>query len=309
MDEIYETEVWKKLEKHALFKSKFDEIMAKCAYFVNKKDINVEIAGNKLVISYHSDVRNRELNCQFVRDTKYELYIDQNNGLIVNEYSGSLRSNYGYDFDNTVGGVLDTHYSYEGYDEDGIELLYQAYRDSIDVNKEKFDSYKNGFLNAVLDDYNPNLDSPNNNMYLCALSIGNDAMYTRQKRTKNNLGIVVNSACRFDKLGKVIEPKEEYYFNTFITGNKALNPFKISFTRNYPFATVDDKKAMHFNELYTNSGLTSLNYREVADERFLKELVEERELNGKHVSKDVIDKYDVIIDRLKTKNNMKERTR
>ena len=34
----------------------------------------------------------------------------------------------------------------------------------------------------------------------------------------------------------------KYYFNTFITGNKTLNPFKISFTRNYPFATVDDKK-------------------------------------------------------------------
>lgn len=310
MEEIYESEVWKNLEKNELFRNKFEETLSKCMFYTDSNSINMKIVDRKLVLSYHSRVINRDNNCQLVRDTKYEFFLDKEDNLIVNEMSGIMRSDYGYDFDNAKGGILDTSYVCDVYDKDGVELSYQSYSDTYDINESQFRAYKNGFLPVIESAYNPNLVSLVNSSSASvrASIMGGSAKLIRQVRSKDNLGIVVNTSCEYDKKGMVVNPKEEFYFNTFLSKRPTLNPSRISFTRNFPFATVDENKVMHFNEIYMNSGLTPKNYVEVANDRFLKELIEERELNGRHAPKDVIEKYDLMIKKLEEKNVLK-RTR
>lgn len=306
MEELYETEVWKNLEKNAKFGSVIEDIDAKCLYYADKDHINKVIKDDKLIITYRSKLMNRDLNCQYIRYTKYEVFLDEDSNLIVNEMNGTLRSNYGYDFENTSGGVLDTNYSCEVYDEDGIELAYQAYSDSYDINKPQFSAYKNGLLKVIESAYNPDLASYANSTgsFLCASVLGNSPRFVRQIRSKDNLGIVVNVSCQFDKEGKVVNPKEEYYFNTFLSSKTMVDPEKISFTRSFPFATVDKDNVMHFNKVYTNSGLTQKNYKDVGKARFLRELIEGKEHINKHVPKDVIKKYDLMIQKLDSKNDL-----
>ena len=66
---------------------------------------------------------------------------------------------------------------------------------------------------------------------------------------------------------------------------------------------------MHFNNLYAKSGLNYNNYQKVAKERFLKELLNEKEENEKHVSREIIDKYDLMIEKIVGMPKEQERTR
>ena len=310
MEEVYETEVWKNLEKNKLFKNIFEDTLNKCLFYTDRDSINIRVVNKKLVLSYHSRVINRDNNCQLVRDTKYEFFQDKENNLIVNEMSGIMRSKFGYDFDNTKGGVLDTSYICDVYDQDGVELSYQSYSDSYNINESQFKAYRNGFLPAIESAYNPNLVSLVNSFKtnVRANIMGDSARLVRYVRSKDNLGIVVSSSLEYDKTGNVINSNEEFYFNTFFSKKPALNPSRISFTRHFPFATVDENNVMHFSEIYMNSGLTQKNYIDVANDRFLKELIEEKELNGKHAPKDVIERYDLMIKKLEGTNDLK-RTR
>ena len=310
MEDIYETELWKKLEKNALFKTKLDDILKKCSFYADNNNINVFIKDDKLIITYHSRVINRDIDCQYVRDTKYEIFLDKDNNLVINEMTGTLRSNYGYDFENTTGGVLVTDYFCEVFDEDGVELGYQGYSDLYDINDNQFKNYKNGFLSAIESVYNPNLVLMRNtgSKMVQASVHGELGRYVRQIRSRDNLGIVISSSCEFDNNGNALSPKEEYYFNTFLSKQPSLNPTRISFTKEHPFAIVDENKKMRFNKMYTKAGLTPKNYKEVANTRFLKELVEEKEQNGKHIPKDVSEKYDLMIGKLELISELK-RTR
>lgn len=304
MEEIYETETWKNLNKNVLFKSKYEEIIKRCMYYAEKDNISVVVKDNKLVITYYSRLMNRETDCQFVRNAKYEFFLNHDNNLIVNEMVGSLRSDFGYDFVNSNGGELSTYYSCEVYDEDGIELAYQGYSDSYDVNAPQFDAYKNGFLPAIESAYNPNLVSFANatGPFLHANIPGDSGRFVRQIRSKNDLGVVVNMSCEFDRKGQVINPKEEYYFNTFITHQATLNPGRISITRHFPFATVGEDHVMHFSNLY--QGLTVDNYKEKANMKFLDELVKEKDENGRHIPREISDTYDLMIEKLENQKTM-----
>lgn len=304
MEEIYETEVWKNLDKNVLFRSKFEEILKKCMYYAEKNNVGISIKGNKLIITYYSRLMNRETDCQFIRNAKYEFSLDFDNNLIINEMIGSLRSNFGYDFVSSNGGELSTFYSCEVYDEDGIELSYQGYSDTYDINEPQFNAYKNGFLPAIETAYNPNLASFANvtGVYLHANIIGESGKFTRQIRSKNDLGVVINTSCQFDRTGKVINPKEEYYFNTFMSHQSLLNPGRISIARNFPFATLGDDHVMHFSKIY--SDLTMDNYKEKANAKFLNELLKEKDENGRHIPKEISDTYDLIIEKLENQETM-----
>ena len=310
MEEIYDTEIWKNLEKNTFFSSKYNEIMKQCLFYADDRETKIYVSDNKLIITYRSKVINREDNCQFIKESKHEFFIDKNDNLIVNELSGRLRSNYGYDLINSDGGVLDTYYSCQAYDTDGIELAYQSYSDTYNVNKTDFEVYLKGFLPVIEGTCNPNLVTYANTtgLYLHPVIIGNNSRFVRQIRSKDDLGIVVSSKCSFDENGKVDNSKEEYYFNTFISNDSTSYPERISFTRDYPFATLDENHVMQFSDLYTNVGLTSNNYQDVANERFLKELLSEKEEKGRHAPKEIIDKYDMMIKKLEKRNNVLKRT-
>ena len=302
MKEIYNTDIWKELEKNDCFSSKYNEIIRQFMFYNDEDKLNLFIDDNKLIITFRSKVFNRDNNCQYIRETKYEMFLDKNSNLVINELTGVLRSKYGYDINNSTGGVLDTHYSCEVYDPNGVELAFQAYSDTYEVNEKDFGIYKIGFLPVVLGSANPNLVLFSNSLgtFLHPSIIGDNPRYIRKIRSKNDLGIVISSKCIFDKLGNILDSKEEYYFNTFISNQSLIHPERISYISEYPFATVDENNAMQFSELYTNSGLTENNYKEVANERFLKELQTEKELN---TSEEILNKYDIMIKMLENRNN------
>ena len=97
MEDIYDNEVWKNLEKNPLFIKKYNKIIKDCSFYINEEDINTTIADNKLIISYISNIRDRDLNCQFRKISSYKMFTDQDNNLVIDEECGILRSNYGYE--------------------------------------------------------------------------------------------------------------------------------------------------------------------------------------------------------------------
>ena len=311
MKELQETGFWKKLDKNKLFSAKVDDILRRSSYYAKKENTGIRVMGNSLIISYRSDLIERDNNCQFIDETMYEIFLDDEENLVINKTSGVLRSNYGYNFNDTEGGILDTYYSCEVYDMDGIELSFQSYSDTYNLDKRMFDGMKDGYMGALKNVYNPNLVSFANKTgaLLHAKSIGESPRFTRQIRSKKDLGIVIASTCQFEKDGKVINPREEYYFNTFLSQQSTLNPTRMSVSRGFPFATIDANKVMKFSEIYINAGLTPKNYKDVANARFLSELEEEKTKNGKHVPKDVVEKYDLMIEKLKSNYKKDVRTR
>ena len=315
MEEIYNTELWSKLSKNAAFSSKYEEIFNRCTnrnnFYSSEHSVNILIRDNKLIMSYKTPVIDRELNCQQMSDTQYEFSLDDDNNLIINELSGTLRSNYGSSFNQSDGGVLDTHYSCEVYDKDGIELAYQSYSDTLIINRNTYDMYKGGIMGVLSYAYNPKLINYANSIgvYPHADIIGENPRFVRRIRSENDLGIVISTSCQFEKNGAVANPKEAYFFNTFLSHQASVHPEQISIIREYPFATVDTENKMHFNEIYINTGLTSKNYHQVAKERFLKELKEEKEQNGRHAPSTVMDKYDLMINKLEGLDKTDTRTR
>ena len=300
IEELYETDLWQRLTKNTIFFDKFNEVINRCNYYAREADIKLNINDNKIIVSYNIPIRERELNCQTNSEVYFEFFLDEEDNLIINEKSGTMRSNYGYDFANSEGGVLDTHYSCSAFDPEGIELAYQGYNDTIKLDKDSFDTFKEGYFSAINDAFNPNLDRYANKVgvYPKANVIGSNSRFIRQIRSKDNLGIVICSNCQFDNTGKVINSKEEYFFNTFLSQQSAMRPEMISHVREYPFAYIDDEFKMRFTNTYRESGLNRDNYEEVAKERFLRELLEDQQTLGRHAPKEVQDKYNLMINRL-----------
>ena len=319
IEELYETELWNKLNKNNAFYSKFNEVIKRCRYYVREEDVKLNIKDEKLVVSYKQPLRERENNCQCTSEVYFEFFLDDDN-LIINKISGEMRSNLGYDFSNSSGGVLDTSYSCEVYDPDGIELAYQGYMDSINLESDTFNVFKEGFSGALNSAFNPNLDQFANvtGVYPKSTVLGTNPWFVREIRSKDNLGIVEFSKCQFDETGKVINQQEKYFINTFYAEQSAMHPETICYMRDYPLAIIDENHQLHFNEIYKNISvgededhglrLTSENYKEVVKYRFLKELQDEKERIGRHAPKDVIDKYDLMIERLEQSMKKEERT-
>ena len=309
MEEVYNSEIWKQLSKNNKFNGKFDEIFKKCRFYAGNNDVNIKIQNNRLILSYKTPIEERELNCEKITQAQYEIFIDNKNNLVINEKSGTMRSNYGYNFEISDGGVIDIHYSCEVYDQFGIELAYQGFNDSYTLTKETFDKFKIDFLSFLdeifKNDLNESFDCeeyPKPNIF------GENPSFSRQVRRKDNLGIVIRSNCHYDQNGIIKDSKEEYFFNTFLSKKTTVRPEMISVIREYPFAIVDQDHNIHFNQIYTKTGITSKNYQEVARERFLKELIFEKERNSKYASQDVLDKYDLMIEKLKKTTGI-QRTR
>ena len=208
MREIYETELWKNLAKNEVFLVKFDAVIKSCSYY-KKGNVQVRIDGNKLVIDFRSGIMNHENDCQYRDESKYEFFLDDNGNLIVNEMSGTLRTDYGSDFSNAKKGILNTTYTCMAYDESGIELSEQLYMDSYHITNSqghpKLSIYSNGFMATVEKYYNPNLElhATEVGSFIHPKIIGNDAKFSRVSRSKDNLGLVTKSSCEFRIVGLI----------------------------------------------------------------------------------------------------------
>lgn len=296
LEDLYKTQLWQDLNRNLAFENKFHEVLKKAKWYANEKDIVFSVKDDVLIVRYQSRIQNRDLDCQIMSDAVYEFSFDKENKLLVNEKYGTLRSNYGHDIFESDGGVLDTTYTCNVYDPDGIELSYQRYSDTYILNKEQFNVYKEGFFSALDNAYNPNL------VYYVNLSvipkpgiIGENGKYYRDYRSINDLGIVDRISCLCGKDGMLSDLKHELYFNSFLSQQSAYQPELIHVISGYPFASIDDKNKMHFNPIFAKLGLGNDNYKIEARKRFLAELKEER---LRLEQRDIDAKYDLMIGRL-----------
>ena len=271
IDEIKQSAIWQKLRVNPKFEEEFEKCIRNCLYNVSDADLVFDISDDKLIVYYNSRIKNRDLDCQFKIFDKTEFYLDEE-GLIVNKLNGRLESNYGYDFVSTDGGVVNTNYMCQLFDNDGIELDYQGYSDKYHLTNEEFKVFQNDIKSVIEEAYNPNLASYANvtNVYPRSSIIGRNANYIRQIRSKDNLGIVEVSKCSLTPDARIKNRKEEYYFNTFFNSISKRSPELIHIINGYPFAVVDDNNKMNINHEYIKLGLTDNNYSDVARDRFLK---------------------------------------
>lgn len=308
IDEVKDTITWQNLMAHPKFLEKFNEVIKRCSFYMNINDLIINVSDKKMIISYHSNVRNRDLDCQFKLFNRVELSIDEDNNLIINELSGSLESNYGYSFNDTNGGKLNTHYSCYVYDNLGIELSYQSYGDRYNIDKDTFNAYKEDFSSVIKEAYNPHLESFKNKtgVYCHPNILGYDGRFLKQIRSHDNLGIVEVSKCSFNKQG-INNAKEEYYFNTFFGSVASLTPELIHTISGFPFATIDENNHLRVGEDYIKLGVTDKNFKEVARERFLKELKEQKEKYEEDTM--ILDKYNLMIEKVSQGLDISSKTR
>lgn len=306
-EDIMQSDIWEKLSKNPKFEWELEKCLKNYSYNSNITDLVFETTDDKLVIICNTRIVNRDLDCQYKLYEKSEIYLDEDNNLIVNSQSGRLESKYGYNFDNTNGGVINTQYSCEVFDADGVELSYQGYSDKYHLDNNEFNAFKKDFPTFVVGAYNPQLSSYANvtGVYPHASVIGRNARYIRKIRSNNNLGIIEVTRCSYSNDARVLDAREEYYFNTFFTSTSKKNPEVIHIMNGFPFAIITPGKQMMFDNDYIKSGLTGENYKEVARTRFLKELQEEK---GNIIDDQItLDKYDLMIGRLENEIANKKR--
>ena len=307
IDEIRDTITWKYLMNHPKFLEVFNEVIKRCSFYMNINDLIINVSDKKMIISYNSNVRERELDCQYKLYNRVELSMDDENNLIINELSGSLESNYGYSFKDTSGGRLNTHYSCQVYDRDGIEVSYQSYGDRYNLDSNAFNIYKEDFSSVIKESYNPKLiDFANKTGVYCHPNIiGRDGRFLRQIRSHDNLGIVEVSKCSFNN-NSVVNPKEEYYFNTFFGSNSSRTPEMMHLITGFPFATIEKDNSLKFKDDYIKLGINPKNFRLVAKERFLKELKEQKDRYQK--DSQILDKYELMIKKIENELDIGSKT-
>ena len=295
-DKIKNTVTWKNLCVNPKFEEEFNKVIKDLTFYTSVNDINFAISNQKIIVEAKSRIIKRDLDCEYKAYSKIEFSLDVDNSLIINKKSGDLQSNYGYTFKNTIGGRLNTNYSCQIFNDDGIELLYQSYGDGYDLDEKEFKTYQDDFSKVISSTYNPRfLESFDNTELNHPSIVGKYGNLLRKMRSNDNLGIVEVSKILFDKDTSISSKKEELYFNTFYSSN-GISPESISFINGFPFATLDKDNVMHFSKDYIELGLTYDNYQLIARERFLKELAEQK---GKHKdNQNILNKYDLMIKKL-----------
>ena len=296
INEVYESELWEKLLNNRAFSSKFFEAVKVAQYYVGEDGIGFEIKDDTLIVSYCSPVLEREYNCQCTNARKYEMSIDKDGNLVVNEIFGTIHSNYGYNFLETEGGILETQYSCGLYDPDGVQLSYLGYTDTYTLEAYKFKKCKKEFPGNLEIDYTPSLVYYNDYTEYVPRpgERGSLSKYIRRTRLKDELAIVDNIECTYNDDGTAVA-KHELYLNTFLNHKDTLQPESINIVEGDPFAVVDNYGNIHINTRYLAQGYTIENYKEKAKEKFLNELKSDKE----HLlMEDVEAKYDLMISRL-----------
>ena len=305
IEKIKKTDIWNRLLSNPKFELEFEKFINNASYVVDNDDLVFDLRNNKLIIYYTSGIKERDLDCQFKSFEQTEFSLDEDNNLTINSLNGKLESNYGYDFNNTLGGVINTHYSNVVYDNDGVELNYQSYSDKYHLDDNQFNTFKNDLRGVILSAYNPNLASltktnPHPNV------VGKYGRYIRQSRSKDNLGIVKVTKYMMSSNANIKNLEEELYFNTFYGNNSANTPELIHIMNGFPFANFDNETFVIKND-FAKLGLTSRNYQEVARDRFLKELNESKKTVMN--IQEALEKYNLMINRIEKEMNIKERTR
>lgn len=296
LEEIQKTDSWAKLIKNPKFEEEFKKTVNN--YSINLNELTIESYEDTIIITYNGAIRNRDLDCQ-IKDFERTIFsFDEEDNLVINELNGKLESNYGSTFNTTNGGIYKTHYSTRVFDNDGIELGYQSYGDKYHLDIHEFKDYATDLQRVTLGAFNPNLRTSSNvtGVYPHPNIIGRDGRFVRHIRSKDNLGIVEVTRCLFDDKATIKSVQEEYYFNTFFVSPSKLHPELIHIVNGFPFAKINEDNQVVISNDYIALGLTKENYKDVARDRFKKELLEEKQ--SIQYDSDTLARYNLVLERL-----------
>ena len=285
----------KYLKEHSkVFEEKMNRFFKTAAKYVDVTKVNVGDphsetglinfesyynGSKKVVISYLSKPVNRDLDCQFKEFGWIEFSLDKEGNLVINESSGRIESKYGYNFENTDGGVLKTSYSYQEFTPEGIELVYRGYQDQMklrsskEVAKDKsrevtFDDVFHNLRASIKSGYNPGLAAFDGKTVRDNL-LAKRPMLIEFSRSLDNLGLVKEFHCTFNNQMRATDKREKYHLNRCTKAN----PYLMSTTYDLPpLAYREGNNNLVVN--YPNEGLTSRNYRRVAKDIYIKTLRE-----------------------------------
>ena len=294
---------WKYLkESSSVFEKQFNRYLEEAVKLTgsNALELNYSCVGNEGVICYEGYCRfpgkvvlsfvTKPVNNEYKELKEVTFSLDYNHNLEVNEIYGRLEANHGYNFRNTVGGMVNTSYRRHVYNKDGIELYSRTFSDEITIPTEEpkvvSDKPFIGTFKTINDRFHSTIKivcNPfTNKSYVLA---GNNPQFVEQSRSMDNLGLVKEvTSSSFDNIGEFSNKKVEYYLNTFTNGNQNFDPYLIRINSGLPIAYVD-KNEIAVN--YQNIGVTVDNYGEIAKRRFvssacerMKTLEEERNKVG-----------------------------
>ena len=274
---------WKFLsESSPVFEEKVNCFLRNASYHVNVKNFNIDAidmgresdvvhlethyyGSRKFALSYNSGIRNRDLDCQYRLYRRIEFTLDANDNLVIKEMSGRLESKYGYNFENTKGGMFKTNYSYQVFTKEGIELLYRGYSDQSTIKEEDFYSYDRNLGVCTRVGYNPVLENINDNKY-GSFAWSKHTRFTELSRSLDNLGLVKEVVFNGNHDELMKNQDVEYHLNTFMTDKHDIDPYLIHINRGIlPIAYVKDGK-LAVN--YAECGVTKDNYQNLAKFRF-----------------------------------------
>ncbi len=301
IDDILETELFKKLSENNAFVTKFYEVTKRIEHFSGENAI-FSIDNDILSVGYTMPIHERETNCEDKSEATYEFCL-LNGNLIVNEKFGTIRSNYGYTFKDKRGGIIDTTYTCSLYDQDGIELVSQRYVDSYDIKPYDLEDAVDNLRVRINEEYNPSLlyYSTITDQAPAPAKFGDDRTYTRLMREKDSLGLVESIELVYNNDSTPQQIKHELYFNTFLSHSLSSQPESISIIPGYPIGYVEkDDTKVFYPTITKRYGITEDNYKKLANERFLNELKADRcQLSLVDIEK----KYDMMIGILEVTNS------
>ena len=306
-DKIKNSEIWQNLLTNPKFKQAYEECVKRYSYYINPSDLRYRVTEDKFIIGYNSKIKSSDLGCQYRLFEQIEFFLDDKSNLIINGLSGRFETEKGNKFKNTNGGTINTHYSCNVYDPDGIELSFSRYDDRYDFDKIEYNSFMDDFKSVILGACNPMLSSSANNkgVYPYPKVIGKASQFIRQIRSIDNLGLVEVTKWSFNRDNRICD--KEYYFNVLLTNQDRYTPELIHIMSGEPFAILNENSIIEISEQYSDLGLTKDNYGLIAEERFLKELKEGKK--DLYYVDDIIVKYDILIDKIESKRHIKGRTK
>ena len=207
-----------------VFMDKFKEFLHVAGGFVNPFEFNMGmpdfqtdvvnfeysyVGATKVILSFTSDVKDRDYDCQYKVFDKVEFSLDKDKNLVINEQSGRLESKYSYNFENTDGGFLKTSYSYQVFNPKGEEILHRGYIDQFDVDSRDFIRLERNLRDPIRGAFDPQLASFDGKKLLPHVKIKNPILTERV----NEQGNVKVTSYYFGKNHIVNDKRENYVGN------------------------------------------------------------------------------------------------
>ena len=313
LEEIKQTELWRRLERNKVFESNFERMMGKMSRFVTPPEY--KIVDDKLVVTLLTEVCQRDPYTQCRRVRIYEFSIDRDNKLLLYKKKGTISAACEKEYNKCDSGKIEVKYSCTLFDGDGIVLSYQEYTDDRVLTGRILDAYREKPIMFVDEAHDPHLiylaseDQMDKKLteeeqIVCfrpGIIGSNNNIYIKKCRKGNELAISHKITTSFYPNG-ALKYLTHYLFISTLSSDGRVNysPDYITVGDDkYAFATQDVKGDVYLRSDSVVLNITEKNYRKIARGRYLNELIENRDIMSKKPGKaDVVAILDGLISRV-----------